>query len=155
MVLSSSSDREAPDYGGIQKKRIFTLAHFFSGKEDVLGAAIKRLAALDGMTVKTYSFDRKGADSVDLLKEQPYGDILDNCRNGELDPPCGSFSIVRHRPGGPPAVPAWSTSMACQRIHLNSRRRRIKGHCSPSVRLAVRSARLLGEVIQSQRRRHT
>ena len=39
-----------------------------------------RLASLDGMTVKTYSFDLHGENAVDFLKEQPYGDILDTCR---------------------------------------------------------------------------
>lgn len=39
------------DFAEYKKKRIFTFAHFFSGKEDVL-SAVRRLAALDGRTVK-------------------------------------------------------------------------------------------------------
>lgn len=35
----------------------------------------------------------EGEHAADWMKEQPYGDVLDNCRNGELDaghagPPC-------------------------------------------------------------------
>ena len=104
LALTSSAD-----FAEFKKKRIFTFVHFFSGKEDVLGAAVSRLAGLDGITVKCYSLDLDNDPPSDFLQEQPYGDILDSCRNGEVDaghagPPCGSFSVVRHRPGGPPPV---------------------------------------------------
>jgi len=62
-------------------RAIFTFVHFFLGKEDVLGAAISRLASINGMAVKCYSLDLES----DLLQEQPYGDILYSCRNGEVD----------------------------------------------------------------------
>ena len=54
-VLKSSTS-----FAEFRKRRIFTFCHFFSGKEDVLAKAIRRLAELDGMTVKFYSFDRLG-----------------------------------------------------------------------------------------------
>ena len=122
--------KASADFGEYKKKRIFTFAHFFSGKEDVLGAAIKRLAGLDGMTVKTYSFDQDGADAVERLKEQPYMDILDNCRKGELDaahagPPL--LWVFQHcstptRQTPPARNPEHITGF--QRITQSSRRRR-------------------------------
>lgn len=56
------------DFAELKRKRIFTFVHFFSGKEDVLGAAISRLAAaLDGMTV----VDVENDPPSDFLQERP------------------------------------------------------------------------------------
>lgn len=145
--------KASANFAEYKQKRIFTFAHFFSGKDDVLSSAVRRLAALDGMTVKCYSFDLEGEHAADLMQEQPYGDVLDNCRNGELDaghagPPCGSFSIVRHKPGGPPAVRnlEWIYS-------LPSNTPRQQAEADRGSTLAIRTTLLLGEIIQSQRRR--
>ena len=54
------------DFAELKRKRIFTFVHFFSGKEDVLGAAISRLAALDDMTVLDVE-----NDPSDFLQERP------------------------------------------------------------------------------------
>lgn len=145
--------RSSADFAEYKKKRIFTFAHFFSGKEDVLSSAVRRLAALDGITVKCYSFDLEGEHAADLMQEQPYGDVLDNCRNGELDaghagPPCGSFSVVRHRPGGPPAVRNLEWIYG-----LPSNTPQQQAEADKGSLLAIRSTLLLGEIVQSQRKR--
>ncbi|CAL1127083.1 unnamed protein product [Cladocopium goreaui] len=145
--------KSSVDFAEYKKKRIFTFAHFFSGKEDVLSAAVRRLASLDGITLKCYSFDLEGEHATDLMKEQPYGDILDNCRNGELDaghagPPCGSFSVVRHRPGGPPAVRNLEWIYG-----LPSNSPQQQAEADKGSLLAIRSTLLLSEIVQSQRRR--
>ena len=141
------------DFAEFKKKRIFTFVHFFSGKEDVLSSAISRLAGLDGISVKCYSLDLENDPPADFLKEQPYGDLLDSCRNGEVDaghggPPCGSFSMVRHRPGGPPPVRnlEWIYGLPSNSVQQQDEADR------GSV-LAIRTTQMLGEIIQSQRRR--
>lgn len=145
--------KASANFAEYKQKRIFTFAHFFSGKDDVLSSAVRRLAALDGMTVKCYSFDLEGEHAADLMQEQPYGDVLDNCRNGELDaghagPPCGSFSIMRHKPGGPPAVRNLEWIYG-----LPSNTPRQQAEADRGSTLAIRTTLLLGEIIQSQRRR--
>ena len=145
--------RSSVDFGEYKKKRIFTFAHLFSGQEDVLSRAVRRLAALDGMSVKTYSFDRDGPGKEDFLKEQPYADLLESCRNGELDavhagPPCGSFSMVRHRPGGPPAVRNLEHIYGLPTNSPEQQKEADQGSL-----LSIRTTNLLGEQIQSQRRR--
>ena len=141
------------DFAEFKKKRIFTFVHFFSGKEDMLGTAISRLASIDGLTVKCYSLDLESDRPTDFLQEQPYGDILDSCRNGEVDaghagPPCGSFSIVRHRPGGPPPVRNLEWIYG-----LPSNTPQQQAEADKGSLLAIRSTQMLGEIIQSQRRR--
>ena len=148
LALTSSAD-----FAEFKKKRIFTFVHFFSGKEDVLGAAVSRLAGLDGITVKCYSLDLDNDPPSDFLQEQPYGDILDSCRNGEVDaghagPPCGSFSVVRHRPGGPPPVRNLEWIYG-----LPSNSTAQQAEADRGSLLAIRSTQMLGEIIQSQRRR--
>ena len=68
----------------------------------MLGAAISRLASIDGMTVKCYSLDLES----DLLQEQPYTETSWTAAGTEKWTPGmhDSFSMVRYRPGGPPAV---------------------------------------------------
>ena len=133
------------DFAEFKKKRIFTFVHFFSGKEDVLGAAISRLASTDGLTVKCYSLDLDSDQPTDFVQEQPYGDILDSGRNGEVvaghaGPPCGSFPMVRHCPGGPPPV----RNLECTPQQ--------QAEADRGSLLSSRSTQMLGEIIQSQRR---
>ena len=119
--------KSSVDFAEYKKKRIFTFAHFFSGKEDVLSAAVRRLASLDGITLKCYSFDLEGEHATDLMKEQPYGDILDNCRNGELDAgPCWAAPVVPSQwcdidLEDPLQSATWSGYTGCHPTHLNSR----------------------------------
>ena len=85
------------------------------------------------MTVKSYSFDLYGEHAADLMQEQPYGDVLDNCRNGELDaghagPPCGSFSIVRHRADFLQSE-TWGGSISCHPTLLSNKRRQTEDPC--------------------------
>eukprot|EP00435_Cladocopium_sp_Y103_P050091 s2029_g15.t1 len=145
--------KSSATFTDFKKKRIFVFAQFFPGKEDVLGGAIRRLGTLDGMSIRTIAFDRDGQGAADFLKDQPYGDILDQCRNGEVDaghagPPCGSFSIGRHKPGGPPAV------RKLQFIYgLPTNSPKQQKEADEGSLLAIRSTLLLGEIVQSQRRR--
>ena len=69
-----------------RKRRIFTFCHYFSGGVDVLGNALRRLAELDGITVKIYSLDRDNGDNtnhaVDLMNTETFMDLLDHGRSG-------------------------------------------------------------------------
>eukprot|EP00435_Cladocopium_sp_Y103_P014598 s616_g3.t1 len=116
------------------------------------------LAALEGIKVKIHSFDREGCDrsgaeAVDFLQEQPYADLVDQCRAGEIDGvhsgfPCGSFSMIRHKPGGPPAVRSleWIYGLPTNSPSQQSEADR-------GSMLAIRSTVIAAEQIQSQRRR--
>ena len=72
-------------FAEFKKKRTFTFVHMFSGKEDMLADAIARLANLEGMSVHIYSFGKEGctrceSNEVDFLKDQPYLDLVEQCR---------------------------------------------------------------------------
>ena len=100
---------KATSFTEFKAARTFNVLHLFAGKRDVLGEAIKRLAEIEGMKVDLYSIDTEIDPSFNLMNELPYMDILDDARGGKFDaahagPPCGSFSRVRVRPGGPPPV---------------------------------------------------
>ena len=97
-------------FSEFKAKRVFNFLHLFSGRKDVLGAAVKRMAELEGMVVECYAIDTEVNEAFNLMTDLPYHDILDDARGGKFDaahggPPCGSFSVVRWKEGtGPPPV---------------------------------------------------
>ena len=144
--------KSSVDFAEYKKKRIFTFAHFFSGKEDVLSAAVRRLASLDGITLKCYSFDLEGEHATDLMKEQPYGDILDNCRNGSWTRAMLGRPVVPSQwcdidLEDPLQSATWSGYTGCHPTHLNSRLSRQRFSLGHQVHAP------LSEIVQSQRRR--
>eukprot|EP00435_Cladocopium_sp_Y103_P065114 s1794_g27.t1 len=142
-------------FADFKKNRQFIYVHLFAGHEDVLGAAIVRLATLDGMNVEVRSFDKEStAYAVDLAEEQPFHDILDAARGGLIDGshsgfPCGSFSRARYNEGhGPPPV------RSLQFIYgLPSNGERQQREADRGSLLAIRSTQVTAEVAQSQRLR--
>ena len=139
----------AGSFSDFKDKRIFNVLRLFSGKRDVLGEAVKRLAEVEGMKVDVYSIDTEINEVFDLAQDLPYHDILDDARGGKFDmahagPPCGSFSRVRWRPGGPPPVRSLRFIYGLPTNSVRQQAEADKG---------TRSTPVVGEVIQSQRLR--
>eukprot|EP00435_Cladocopium_sp_Y103_P052216 s2086_g16.t1 len=81
-------------------KRRFNFLHLYSGKDDPLGSAIRRLAKNNKMKVNVVSCEKD--EGVDLLRERPYGDYLNQAKDRGWDGmhsgfPCTSFSRLRWR----------------------------------------------------------
>ena len=125
----------------------------FCGEEDVLGDAILRLAGQADIKLKVMSLDRD-RDGMDLTAEEPFGDILDMARTGQFDGshagfPCGYFSRVRYKQGtGPPPVRSLEFI-----YELPTNNPRQQGEADRGSLLAIRSAQVTAEVLQSQRHR--
>lgn len=89
----------AADFGDYRSKRDFTFLHVFSGKTDVLGEEICKVASEKGL-VATVTFVDKEHDGSDLSVEEPYETILRDVSEGEFDGfhsgfPCNTFSVAR------------------------------------------------------------
>eukprot|EP00435_Cladocopium_sp_Y103_P036989 s818_g9.t1 len=144
----------AGSFKEFRERRVFNFVHLFAGAKDVLGEAIKRMAELQGIKVKVYSLDRE--QGIDLAAQQPFGDMLDLARTGEVDAshsgfPCGSFSRARYREGsGPPPVRSSQWIYGLPTNTVGQQREADLGSL-----LAIRSVQLTSDVIQSQRLRKT
>ena len=69
--------------------------------------ALEKQAAKEGLRVKVESYDKEGPLKQDLAVDRPYMDLLetvDTIDGYHAGFPCGSFSMVRNKPGGPPPV---------------------------------------------------
>ena len=134
--------------------RLFVFVHMFSGKRDVLGETLEKMAEKEGMKVYIVSLDKLIDGEFDLSKDHPYTDILEDARGGEYDgghagPPCGSFSMARYNEGsGPPPV------RSLEQIYgLASNNARQQAEADAGTILFVRSLQVIGEIIQAQRMR--
>eukprot|EP00435_Cladocopium_sp_Y103_P017963 s5122_g4.t1 len=142
----------AKSFKEFKERRVFNFVHFFSGVKDVLGEAVKRMADLQGIKVKVYALDKE--QGIDLSAQQPFGDMLDLTRTGEIDAshcgfPCGSFSRARYREGsGPPPV---RSSQWIYGLPTNSVRQQAEADLGSL--LAIRSVQFTSDVLQSQRLR--
>ena len=99
--------REIGDFSQYKSRREFRFGHLFSGPRDVLRGALEKHAAREGLKIKVESYDRDGPQKQDLAADKPYTDLLDTADTIDgyhAGFPCGSFSMVRGRPGGPPPV---------------------------------------------------
>eukprot|EP00435_Cladocopium_sp_Y103_P036794 s2680_g9.t1 len=81
-------------------KRRSKFLHLYSGREDPLGSAIKRLAKDNKMKVTVVTCEKE--EGVDLLQDRPYLEYLDMAKDGSWDGmhsgfPCTSFTKLRWR----------------------------------------------------------
>ena len=145
--------QEAGTFSEFREARVFTFLHLFSGEEDVLAEALVTAGKKEAINVHVTSVDRAGSNCVDLSKDQPFGEILDDVRGGLFDGghagfPCGSFSMVRHRPGGPPPVRSLAHIYGLPTNNPSQQREADNGTV-----LAIRSLQVISELIQAQRLR--
>ena len=100
---------KAADFKEFRAKRKFRYLHLFSGDPDVLGEAVMEEGARNQIWVESVGLDRKSNDEIDLheintilkWKKEIEEDQWDGIHSGW---PCGSFSMARWKPGGPPPV---------------------------------------------------
>ena len=96
-----------PDYAKYKAERTFRFVHLFSGPKDVLKMALQAEAKKEGIAVQVESYDKLAEGAHDLAADNPYGEILesvDTIDGMHAGFPCGSFSMVRSKEGGPPPV---------------------------------------------------
>ena len=98
-------------FGSFRERRTFNFLHLFSGREDVLGDAIREECKKANLTVKIHSVDRDKVQGADMLGDEPYGQILKDAQadffdGGHSGYPCGAFSKARYneRGQGPPPI---------------------------------------------------
>ena len=99
----------AADFKEFRAKRKFRYLHLFSGDPDVLGEAVVEERARNQIWVESVGLDRKANNEIDLheidtilkWKKEIEEDQWDGLHSGW---PCGSFSMARWKPGGPPPV---------------------------------------------------
>ena len=144
----------AESFSDFKRNRTFRFLHLFSGKNDVLGDAIRRAAGAEGIQIEIVSFDSLIDKGLNLAKDYPYLDVLEDARNGGFDgghagPPCGSFSRARWNPGHGP-VPVRSLEFI---YGLPSNSVAMQAEADAGTTLFVRSLLAIGELIQSQRLR--
>ena len=135
----------ATDFGDFRSKREFTFLHVFSGKTDILGEEICKLASEKGL-VATVTFVDKEHDGSDLSAEQPFETMLKDVSEGEFDGfhsgfPCNTFSVARWKemPGMPGPIRSGAHIYG-----LPSNDRRQQAEADKGTLLAGRSALLLG-----------
>lgn len=83
------------------KSREFNFLHYYAGKNDPVGAAIKRAAQAEGMKVTVTSSEKEAG--VDLLRDEPFTQHVQEAKRGLYDGfhsgfPCTTFSGLRWRP---------------------------------------------------------
>lgn len=99
--------KNQPDYAHYRAERVLRFVHLFSGPRDVLKEALEAEAKKEGLKVAVESYDKMDTKGHDLAADHPFLDLVDTAE--EIDGyhsgfPCGSFSAVRCREGGPPPV---------------------------------------------------
>lgn len=111
------------------------------------------------MSVHVHGFDKERCARCESNESRgglPEGPAVlglsEQCRAGEVDGahagfPCGSFSMVRHRPGGPPPVRNMEFMYGLPGNSPAQQAEADKGST-----LAIRSVVVIGEVIQSHAR---
>ena len=96
-----------PSFAQYKDQRTFRFVHLFSGAKDMLKTALEMEGKKEGIKIEVESYDRDGPAAHDLAADSPYEDIvnsvdtIDGVHSGF---PCGSFSMVRSKEGGPPPV---------------------------------------------------
>ena len=106
------------------EKRVFTFVHHYSGREDVLSAALVEAGGEAGVTLRVIGVDRErdhGMPTGDLLGDEPFNTHLEEAKAGKIDGfhagfPCSTFSRWRWResPGMPRAVRSRMEPMGCK-----------------------------------------
>ena len=140
----------AENFSQYKLAREFLFVHLFSGPKDHLKEALLAEAAKEGLRIKVESYDKEAQDGADLTADKPYVDLVAN--SDSIDGyhagfPCGSFSRVRHREGGPP--PVRDRSAPYGRAENNAAQQQ---EADRGTVLAVRSSILAAEVLDNQRK---
>jgi hypothetical protein len=139
------------DYAQYKSERIFKFVHLFSGPKDVLKEALEQEAKKEGVRIEVASYDKLGANGHDLAADEPFLSIVgdsDNIDGYHSGYPCGSFSMVRSKEGGPPPVRSREWPYGLPSNDASQQREADTGTI-----LAVRSAIIAAKVLDSQRRR--
>ena len=141
-------------FGEFRDKRTFVFVHLFSGPNDVLGAALKEEAKKEHLKVQVQFYDKLDDYGSDLLKDEPFNWLVKEAQADAFDAghagfPCSSFSRARLREGTGPA-PVRSKNWIYG-LPGNSYRQQLEA--DNGTLLATRSVTIVGEVLQSQRRR--
>ena len=133
------------------KTRQFRFLHYYAGKDDPLGKAIREEAELKGMKVKVVSCEKESG--VDLLDEQPF---LSHCEEGKKHLwdgfhsgfPCTTFTKLRFRPAPGYPGPVRSKQHPHGLPGLDGRRQR---ECDEGTLHAARSAHLADLILGESR----
>ena len=142
-------------YAEFKEERHFKFLHLFAGPRDVLAEALRDECEKEGLKVVVESYDKLIDASHDLLAERPFTDILKKAKEGDYDGghagfPCGSFSRARYNLEGEGPKPVRS---GAEIYGLATNSRAQQQEADRGTVMAVRSAMIINEVIQSQRRR--
>ena len=145
--------KKSSSFAEFRSQRVFQFLHLFSGQPDVLGEVITEVCHRENLRVGITSIDRDHEKRFDLMADQPFGDIMDDIRGGLYDGahagfPCGSFSMVRYRPGGPAPVRSLAHIYGLPTNSTSQQREADRGTV-----LACRALQAVGEQVQSQRLR--
>ena len=97
----ASVEEEAADENQYLSRRKFRFLHYYAGKEDPLGKALKEEAEANQMILEVTSCEKEGENGVDL-EEEPYIDHCKSAASGKWDGfhsgfPCTTFSRLRWR----------------------------------------------------------
>ena len=143
--------RSTGDFAKYKESRTFRFVHLFSGARDVLKPALEKAASKEGLRIKVESYDRDGPQKQNLAEDRPYMDLLetvDTIDGMHAGFPCGSFSMVRNRPGGPPPVRSREFPYGLPTNDVLQQKEADTGTV-----LAVRSSMLASKVLDNHRKR--
>ena len=138
--------QSAADFGQFRDKRKFVFLHLFSGPNDVLGGALKEEAKKERLNVEVRFYDKLDDNPFLSLKDEAQLDAFDA---GHAGFPCSSFSRARLREGSGPG-PVRSNNYI---YGLPGNSKRQQTEADNGTLLATRSVVIVGEILQSQRRR--
>ena len=146
---------DAADFASFRRRRIFRFIHLFSGKNDVLGSALKEEAKNCGLNVEVRALDLSRDTGDDLLKDEPYLSILEEAKQGLWDgghagPPCGSFSAARWNRAAPGPPPVRSRT---EIYGLSTNSANLQRQADEGTILATRSSSIVGAILKDQARR--
>ena len=141
----------AEDFSQYKRERVFRFVHLFSGPVDHLKEALLAEASKEGLNVKVESYDKEAKSKDDLMADTPYVELVasaDSVDGYHAGFPCGSYSRVRHREGGPPPV---RDRAAPYGLATNSKLQ--QAEADRGTVLAVRSSILAAVVLDNQRKK--
>jgi len=147
--------RNCETFGKFKTERKFRFLHLFAGPRDVLAEALKVECEKEGIQLEMESYDKLMDSKHDLLAEHPFTDILQKAKAGAYDGghagfPCGSFSRARYNTEGEGPKPVRS---GAEIYGLATNSKAQQQEADRGTVMAVGSAIIINEVVQSQRRR--
>ena len=144
---------QAKDYGHYRDLRVMRFVHLFAGPHDVLGDALKKVCTRENIKLEVEAIDLKMDGTGNLLEDEPYLSLMRRASDDEVDGghsgfPCGSFSRARYNSFGPDPV---RSKKFIYGLPGNSERQ--QAEADRGTIMAVRSFKILGEILMSQKRR--